>query len=77
MGPLASITVLANLPDEYATVLCAKYCEGATMQEIANLEQTTTGAISSRLARARHAFRKAFGNTAGDLTYDTSSEKPR
>ena len=51
---------LTLLPDHYERLLTAKYFGGATIEQIASLENATTTAIRSKLARARRAFRDVF-----------------
>jgi RNA polymerase sigma-70 factor (ECF subfamily) len=52
---------LAELPEDYETLLTAKYLDGASVEEIARQTRSTSVAIRSKLARAREAFRQAFG----------------
>jgi RNA polymerase sigma-70 factor (ECF subfamily) len=52
--------VLAELPKDYSLLLVAKYCDNATAETIAQAEDTSAGAIRSKLARARRAFREIF-----------------
>ena len=52
--------ILSELPDDYATILVAKYCDDDSVHQIAQAEKSTTGAIRSKLARARRAFREIF-----------------
>ena len=49
---------LTELPDEYETVLTAKYLDGESVEQIANSQRSTVTAVRSRLARARQAFRQ-------------------
>jgi RNA polymerase sigma-70 factor (ECF subfamily) len=49
---------LTRLPDEYESVLTAKYLDGESVETIANRERSTVTAVRSRLARARQAFRQ-------------------
>jgi RNA polymerase sigma-70 factor (ECF subfamily) len=51
---------LTELPADYETLLTAKYLDGASVEQIARRESSTSTAIRSKLARARHAFREAF-----------------
>lgn len=51
---------LLQLRDEYADLLTAKYVDDLSMEEIAEREGGTITATSSKLARARRAFREAF-----------------
>ena len=53
---------LLELPDEYADLLTAKYVDDLSMEEIAKQEGGTAAATSSKLARARRAFREAFAS---------------
>jgi RNA polymerase sigma-70 factor (ECF subfamily) len=55
---------LARLPVEYETLLVAKYLDGVTAEQLAQAEGSTSTAIRSKLARARRAFRRAFGKTS-------------
>ncbi len=52
--------VLIELSSQHADVLLAKYLSGDSVKQIAVQERTTVDAISSRLARARQAFRERF-----------------
>lgn len=52
---------LARLPDEYERVLVAKYLDDQPIQRLAQEERCSETALRSRLARARQAFREAFG----------------
>lgn len=51
---------LTELPADYGTLLTAKYCDGASVEEIASDQRCSSTAIRSKLARARRAFRRAF-----------------
>ncbi len=55
---------LTLLPEHYERLLTAKYFAGATIEQIANVENVTTTAIRSKLARARRAFRDVFTRRA-------------
>ena len=55
-------TVLTELPEDYETLLTAKYLDGFSMDQIAAHSNCTSTAVSSKLARARKAFRQAFEN---------------
>ena len=50
---------LATLDPDLLTVFVLFELEGASMREIAELEQIPRGTVASRLRRARHAFRAA------------------
>jgi RNA polymerase sigma-70 factor (ECF subfamily) len=49
---------LAKLPDEDATLLRRKYCEGSTTDELASALGTTSKAVEHRLARLRKQLRE-------------------
>jgi RNA polymerase sigma-70 factor (ECF subfamily) len=51
---------LTELPTDYELLLTAKYLDGASVEQIATLEQSTSVAVRSKLARARQAFRELF-----------------
>src|SRR5262249_57986426 len=51
---------LTELPEDYETVLTAKYLDGESVEVIARRERSSEAAVRSRLARARQAFRLAF-----------------
>lgn len=69
---------LAELPDEYESLLTAKYLDGETVERIAARERSTETAVRSKLARAREAFRGAFRRLTGDSPTDaeTCHERP-
>jgi RNA polymerase sigma-70 factor, ECF subfamily len=52
---------LSALPADYGMLLTARYLEGETVAQISVRERSTETAVRSRLARARTAFREAFG----------------
>jgi RNA polymerase sigma-70 factor (ECF subfamily) len=52
--------VLAELPEDYARCLVAKYMEGQSAAEIASGSADSVEAVRSRLTRAREAFREVF-----------------
>jgi RNA polymerase sigma-70 factor (ECF subfamily) len=52
--------VLAELPDDYARCLIAKYMDDQSAAEIASGVGDTVEAVRSRLTRAREAFREVF-----------------
>ena len=58
---------LAQLPDDYHNRLTAKYCDGATVPQIAEADDSSTEAVRSKLARARRAFRQAFARASSGL----------
>jgi len=51
---------LTRLPDDYQSLLIARYCDNTSVQEIADQSRSSPTAIRSKLARARRAFRQAF-----------------
>lgn len=51
---------LAELPEHYEAVLCAKYVEQQSVIQIAEAWQQTPKAIESLLTRARQALREAY-----------------
>ena len=53
-------TTLMRLSVEYQTLLLAKYVDGQPASKIANDMDCSSIAVTSKLARARKAFRKAF-----------------
>ncbi len=61
-GELAALVraTLTELPADYEMLLTAKYLDGESVEAIAARERTTDGAVRSKLARARQAFREAF-----------------
>ena len=69
---------LSELPNEYESLLTAKYLDGSSVEEIADQQRSTESAVRSKLARAREAFRKAFLRLTGDSPTDaeTCHERP-
>jgi RNA polymerase sigma-70 factor (ECF subfamily) len=57
--------VLDELPVDYETLLVGKYMDGLSLEELAEDDDSTASAISSKLARARRAFREAFERLVG------------
>lgn len=53
-------SVLSGLPVDYETLLVGKYQDGLSLEELAQAENTSIDAVSSKLARARRAFREAY-----------------
>jgi len=51
---------LIKLPDEYQTLLLAKYVDGKSVNKIAEDMDCSPVAVTSKLARARKTFRVAF-----------------
>jgi RNA polymerase sigma-70 factor (ECF subfamily) len=56
---------LRALSVEYETLLVGKYLDGLSLEELAAAEESTAEAISSKLARARRAFRETFTQLVG------------
>lgn len=54
-------TVLRSLPAENAGALLLHAIEGYSYQEIADIQGVSLTAVRSRIARARSAFRKGYG----------------
>ncbi len=52
---------LIKLPEEYHTLLLAKYVDGKSVNKIAEDSDCSPVAVTSKLARARKTFRMAFG----------------
>ena len=52
---------MIQLPDEYQTMLLAKYVDGQSVNKIADNMDCSPVAVTSKLARARKTFRMAFG----------------
>jgi len=53
--------VLRGLPPENAVALLLHAVEGYSYAEIAEIQGATLTAVRSRIARARAAFRRAYG----------------
>jgi RNA polymerase sigma-70 factor (ECF subfamily) len=66
---------LTELPDDYESLLTAKYLDGDSVEQIAARESSTGTAVRSKLARAREAFRQAFARFSGDALYDAEACK--
>ena len=64
--------VLGELPADYGALLAAKYCDGASIEEIAGQHGCSPTAVRSKLARARRAFRRAFART-GPISSDSQA----
>jgi RNA polymerase sigma factor (sigma-70 family) len=54
--------VLGQLPSEYRAALVARYGEGRSVEEIAQLLDKSYKAAESTLSRAREAFRLAISS---------------
>lgn len=62
---------LIKLPEEYQTLLLAKYVDDKSINTIAEDSGSSPVAVTSKLARARKTFRMAFGK----LIQSTPDEK--
>ena len=62
---------LVKLPDEYQALLLAKYVDGQSVNKIANDMDCSLVSVTSKLARARKTFRRAFAK----LIQSTPDEK--
>ena len=52
--------VLGGLSVEYETLLIGKYMDGLSLEELALADGASVDAVSSKLARARRAFREEY-----------------
>ena len=59
-------SALSELPSEYGQLLSAKYLDGCSLEEIAGQTLCSPAAVSSKLARAREAFRRVFARLCPD-----------
>jgi RNA polymerase sigma-70 factor (ECF subfamily) len=64
---------LTELPDDYESLLTAKYLDSDSVEQIAARERCTETAVRSKLARAREAFREVFLRLTGDKTTDAEA----
>ncbi len=64
---------LTELPDDYESLLTAKYLDGESVEQIAARERGTETAVRSKLARAREAFRQVFLRLTGDSPTDAEA----
>lgn len=64
--------LLDSLPGNYGQVLQWKYMDGYSVDEIASRLDASPTSIQSMLARARKAFRGAYGNVGGLDSIGTS-----
>jgi len=63
-------TALTELPADYEVLLITKYLDGATIEQIAVSENSSTEAIRSKLARARRALRAVLRRDFPELCGD-------
>lgn len=66
--------VLSGLPVDYETLLVGKYQDGLSLEELAQSEGCTVDAVSSKLARARRAFREAYERLSNRIPTRRASE---
>ncbi|MCA9185665.1 MAG: sigma-70 family RNA polymerase sigma factor [Pirellulaceae bacterium] len=59
---------LASILPDYARLLIAKYLDNETTIHIAELTGQSSDAVTSKLARARRAFREKFMQLAGEVS---------
>jgi RNA polymerase sigma-70 factor (ECF subfamily) len=64
---LVNMTI-ANLPEQYRTVLTRKYVDGASLEAVAGELGLSADAAKSLLARARRAFRDVFTTLGQSLS---------
>jgi RNA polymerase sigma-70 factor (ECF subfamily) len=69
--------VLSGLPVDYETLLVGKYQDGLSLDELAQAEDCTVDAVSSKLARARRAFREAYERLTNRTLTRSASEGHR
>ncbi len=62
--------VLKQMPEQYATVLEAKYGDGMAVKDIARQMGMTPTAVQSLLARARGVFRERWEDFGADPTFE-------
>ncbi|MDD8025633.1 MAG: sigma-70 family RNA polymerase sigma factor [Acidobacteriota bacterium] len=62
----AVIEALADLPPGYRRMLVARYADGASVREAAEMEGKSYKAAESCLERARRAFRRALNKKMGE-----------
>jgi RNA polymerase sigma-70 factor, ECF subfamily len=64
---LVHMTV-ANLPDQYRTVLTRKYVDGESLETLSRELGISVDATKSLLARARRAFRETLGTLSANFS---------
>lgn len=62
---------IANLPEQYRTVLARKYVDGDSLEVLAGDLGISVDAAKSLLARARRAFRDTFATLTANLSEAT------
>ena len=68
--------VLAELNDDYQALLTARYCDGVSIEQLAQWGRCTPTAVRSKLARAREAFVETFAKTCDRVPPAPSGRKP-
>ena len=68
------LETLASLPDKYRIALIARYCDGSSVKQVAQLLGKRYKAAESILSRAREAFRRAFSR---ELQEGDHGQEPR
>jgi RNA polymerase sigma-70 factor, ECF subfamily len=68
---------LAELSDDHAALLTARYLDDDTVETIAGREQCTETAVRSRLARGRQAFRLVFARLTGGDVFNSETYSER
>ncbi|MCY2950494.1 MAG: sigma-70 family RNA polymerase sigma factor [Planctomycetota bacterium] len=68
--------VLGKLNDDYQALLTARYCDGASVERLAQWRRCTPAAVRSKLARAREAFRETFTEKCDRVPPAPSGRKP-
>ncbi|HVF09810.1 MAG TPA: sigma-70 family RNA polymerase sigma factor [Abditibacteriaceae bacterium] len=66
---------LAELPENYRTVIVLRDIEGLSYEEIASITDSTLEAIKSRLFRARHALRRLLTPYLGGPLPDAPAQE--
>ena len=66
---------LHDLPEDFRMVVYFADVEGMSYQEIADIMDTPTGTVMSRLYRGRKLLRAALADYAAKEGYDTSQQK--
>jgi RNA polymerase sigma-70 factor, ECF subfamily len=62
--------ILGDLPVDYETLLVGKYMDGLSLEDLAAAEGASIDAVSSKLARARRAFREAYERQTRSVSED-------
>jgi RNA polymerase sigma-70 factor, ECF subfamily len=65
--------ILGELPVDYETLLVGKYMDGLSLEDLAAAEGASIDAVSSKLARARRAFREAYERLTRSASEETAT----